>query len=353
MIHLDSANITDLEIECVTGALRMCGISTSSPLVDEFEKAMKDYLGVSDCIATNSGTSALHLALIACGIGPEDEVIIPALTFKATENAVRYTGAMPVVVDVDPEMWNLDFDEIDQAINAWTKAIIPVDLYGNPHDDHIGGRSYHWLDKNMKLMKQTLPLVIDASESLGAQSMGVLIGHAHVPSNYPFTCFSFNGNKIMTTGGGGLLIGENLDSIREKIHPGDYEGMGYNYRMTGLSAALGLAQLERLEGFLVKKLMFNAIYREELRGLVRFQKATPDSEPSWWLTACLFPEEIDIPDLQTKMKGKGIPTRRIFKPLADLPNARYIYDHGLCLPGSTLNTGDDILEACKTIKELI
>jgi len=334
MIHLDSANITGLEIECVIGALRMGQISTSSPLVDEFERAMRDYLGISDCIATNSGTSALHLALIACGIEPEDEVIIPALTFKATENAVRYTGAMPVVVDVDPETWTLDFDEADKAINAWTKAIIPVLLYGNPYI--------------YTQTKKQLLLISDGCESLGTKLRGVA-----VERHDTYICISFNGNKIMTTAGGGLLVGSNLDSVREKIYPGDYDGVGYNYRMTGLSAAFGLAQLERLKGFLVKKLMFNAIYREELRGLVRFQKRTPDSEPSWWLTACLFPEEIDIPDLQANLKGKGIPTRRIFKPLTDLPNARYIYDHGLCLPGSTLNTGDDILEACKTIKELI
>ncbi len=315
MIHFDSPNIGNLEKDCVRQALDEGSISTHSHFVTDFEKAMAEYLGVDDCIATNSGTSALHLALVELGIGIEYgyEISIPALTFPATKNVLRYVGAKPIVADVDVDTWLLPRQKI---------LALPVDLYGNINLDYA-------------------PL-IDAAESLGGRER-----------HEGFVCYSFNGNKVMTTGGGGLLVGTNLNRIRQKINPGHYNGIGYNYSMTGLSAALGLSQLKSLPYFIKKKRRFNRIYREKLNGLVKFQEATPGSDPSWWMTACTFPDDINIVDLQEKLKVRGIPTKRIFKPLADLPNATHIYEHGLCLPSSTLNGIENISEVCKEIKEVI
>ena len=334
-IQLDASNMTDLESWFVFDAVKIGQISTKANIVGDFEKAMARYLGVEETFAVNSGTSALHLALMDCGIGSGDEVIIPALTFKATENVVRYVGAIPIIVDVDFETWTLDFDKVREAITSRTRVIIPVLLYGNP---------YYY----KKIIDPSIIIIADATESLGAKLRDV-----PVERHDPYVCISFNGNKIITTGGGGLLICRNYGSIRAKITPDGYSGIGYNYGMTGLSAALGLAQIKRLDEFLTKKRMFNETYREKLNGLVKFQEASPDSEPSWWSTACLFPEDIGIEDLQSKLKEKAIPTGRIFKPLADLLNARYIYEHGLCLPSSTLNSKEDILAVCKVIKEMI
>jgi len=290
-------------------------VSTHSHFVTDFEKAMCDYLGVPDCIATHSGTAALHLALMECGIGSGDEVVIPALTFVATRNAIKYVGAKPIIVDVNPKTWLLN-NYIGFGL------ILPVDLYGNPSPGFAQ--------------------IYDAAESLGARKH-----HPH------YVCYSFNGNKTMTTGGGGLLVGKDLDHIRTKLNPGHYNGIGYNYRMTGLAASLGLAQLKRLPYFLKKKRQFNEIYRNELNGLVKFQEATPGSEPSWWMTACTFPEHIDISILQKQLNARGVPTGRIFKPLADLPNAKYIYEHGLCLPSSTLNSDLDVKKTCIEIKSFL
>jgi len=308
--------------------------------VREFEIAMARYLGVSGCIATNSCTAAMHLALMECGVGSGHELIIPALTFVATRNVIEYVGAKPIISDVDLETWCITDKTIPRK-GKIPKGIISVDLFGNP----VGINKEFIKLAFSNLFGNQFFLISDSAESLGTKDP--------YDESVDYLCYSFNGNKTMTTGGGGLLIGENLNYIREKINPGHYNGIGYNYRMTGLSAALGLAQLKRLPEFLKKKRRFNEIYRNELDELVTFQKATPDSNPSWWFTACLFPEHIHIAELQNKLLEHHIPTRRIFKPLADLPNANYIYKHGLCLPSSTLNTEEDIYQICKVIKQLI
>jgi perosamine synthetase len=350
MIHLDFNNIGSHEIRCIQNALLSGYVSTAGPTVSEFEKRMAKYLGVSDTVATNSGTAALHLALLKCGVGSGDEVIVPVLTFIATANAISYTGAKPIFVDVDIDTWCIDQYQIGSVINSKTKAIIGVNLYGNPCDwCHIKDYTFHY----------NVYLIEDAAESLGA------IYFFEGLTDYQ--CYSFNGNKIMTTGGGGLLVGKDIDharklSIQAKSENELFYEIGYNYRMPALNAALGLAQLDRLDEFLAKKRKFNEIYRKELDGLVTFQEATKYSIPSWWFTACLFPEDIDIPELQKKLAKQGVSTRRIFYPIPYMKpyrdgkvylNAEYIYNHGLCLPSSTLNEEKDILKVCRVIKEIL
>ena len=344
MISLDFQNIEygDLYLlHRLNQAIRQ-GVSSASPIVIEFEMAMADYLGVKEVLATNSGTSALHLALIGCGVSPGDKVALPVLTFAATASVIKYMGANPIFSDVDLDTWCILPQSFLEHFNAFKdKFIMPVDLYGNLVD----------------LMKlECSKLILDSAESLGARGKNW--------ANY--TCYSFNGNKIMTTGAGGLLIGYNLDWLRElstqaKLPGGCHFAVGYNYRMAGINAALGLSQLRKLPYFLERKRTINQIYKRELSSYLRFQLATPGTNPSWWMTAALWPFGTDINSTQKLLFGKGIPTRRIFRPLnqsepfkdgRSYPVAEDIYNRGLCLPSSTLMTNEDVYEVCKILKEV-
>ena len=305
--------------------------STRGIDVQNFEIAIGKYLGVDKCVATNSGTSALHLALLACGIGRGDKVLVPATTFIATANAVSYTGAKVVFSDVDPVHWCLE-----GCIKKRVDAVIPVALYGNT-------RSGNYL-------KRPSYIIVDSAESM---EVGICLDK--------FFCYSFNGNKNITTGGGGLIAslhGKSIDKIRKMINPGTYNGIGYNYGMTALSARLGLEQLKLLDGHKEKKKKFNEIYRENLKHRLTFQDVTGTP----WMTAVLFPAGTDIPKLQSSLQTMGIPTRRVFEPLNHFkpyrdgktyPVAEDIWQRGLCLPSSVRNSEGDIHEICQKIKKLL
>jgi len=303
--------------------------STKGIDVQEFELAIGRYLGVDKCVAVNSGTSALHLALLACGIGRGDKVMVPATTFIATANAVSYTGAKVVFSDVDERTWCMDISYPKKI-----KASIPVMLYGGC---------------KIKVSCDFRHVVIvDSAESLEEYAYGVV----------DFFCYSFNGNKNITTGGGGLVCGNNIDKIRQMINPGHYDGIGYNYGMTALSARLGLEQLKLLDSHKAKKKRFNQIYRENLKHRLTFQDVTGTP----WMSAVLFPKGSDIIGLQHKLNDMGVPTRRVFEPLNHFkpykdgntyPVAEDIWQRGLCLPSSVRNSEEDIYEVCQKIKSLI
>ena len=338
MISLDSSNIGELEKEYVIRCLEDGEVSTRGKWVEKFEKTMAKYLNVPDTVAVNSGTSALHLCLLTLGIGPDDEVIIPALTFCATYNVVKYVGAIPIIVDIDIDTWCMDFQKVSTEITEKTKAIMPVTLYGNAYD--------------VSVIIERIPIILDACESLGTKT----IDNFPIEHYGEYAVLSFNGNKTMTTAGGGLVVGKNLDKIRllsQQAKANNLDLVGYNYRMTAFSAALGMAQLKRLPSFIKRKKKIREIYENELGNLVTFQKASPYSDPCWWLNACLIPENYELSYVMKKLDKAKIPHRRIFKPLASLPNAQYIYDHGFCLPSSTLCTDKDIMFVCQTIKEIL
>ena len=354
MIYLDDPNISLNDVVEVQKALFTNQISTVGEHIGLFEKAVVDYLNTDVfCIGTNSGSAALYVALKVLGIGAGDEVIIPATTFVATAHAVTMTGARPVVVDIDPNTWNIDPAEIEKAITIKTKAIIPVHLYGNPCD----------MDAILKIADDNDLFVIeDACESLGATYMGKhtgTIGH--------IGCFSFNRNKVITCGGGGMLITKDkhlADKARQFVNQGrdndgNVVGHGFNFGMVNQNAALGLSQMDNLGEWLYQKYNFNKGYYQ-YRLLdnknISFQDEYKDAHPSYWFTAI----KIDtirvgklIPQIQEELKAKGIPTRRIFKPLKDLPNAWNLWEKGLCLPSSTLNTLDDIEYVAKTLLEVL
>jgi len=361
-IHLDSPNIGNLEKQYLNRAVDSGYVSTAGALVGEFEDAFAKYLGLNTAVSLQSGTAALHMALHELGIKEGDEVVVPALTFVATINPIIYVGATPVFVDVDRKTWGINPQEIEKSLTRKTKAIIPVHLYGNPCD----------MDQILAIAKKhKLYVIEDATESLGAKYKG-----RHTGTWADLGCFSFNGNKILTTGGGGMVVGDNRDRLshikflinqaKDKSKEGFHSEVGFNYRMTNLEAALGLAQMQRLNEFLAKKRRFNQIYKEELKNIefISFQEEYAQAESSNWLSSIIFEKAIDISGLQKELKSKGIPTRRIFRPITEsLPykrfktneheNSYYIYERGLSLPSSTLNSQDDIHYICKTLKEII
>lgn len=361
-IELDAPNVGNLEKKYLNEAINKGFVSTFGPFVPAFEKKVTDYLGVKRSVAVQSGTAAIYMSLYELGIGPGDEVIVPALTFVATVNPILHLGATPVIVDVDCDTWCISSEEIEKNITKRTKAVIPVHLYGTSCD----------MDKIMKTAKRhNLYVVEDATESLGAEYRGRYTG-----TFGDFGCLSFNGNKIVTTGGGGMIVGKDKKRIehirflanqaRDTNKEYYYPEIGFNYRMTNLEAVIGIAQMEKLGGFLDKKKKFSKIYRKELGELdfIRFQSEPYNSASSHWLISVIIEKDVEIGDVEKKLKAKNVPARRVFMPITEMPpyakfkkgkyeNSYQIYGKGLCLPSSTLNSFDDIRYVCKTLKKLM
>jgi len=360
-IYLDAPNLGKAEKKCLLETIETNYVSVIGPFVPEFEEKFSGYIGVKKAVSVQSGTAAIHIALYELGIGQYDEVIVPSLTFIASINPILYVGAKPIIVDVDSETWNINPGEVKKFITKKTKAIMPVHLYGNPCNmDHI-----------MQLANEyELYVIEDATESLGATYKGKQTGtFGH------FGCFSFNGNKLITTGGGGMVVTDDenkamhikflVDQARDNSKGYYHPEMGFNYRMTNIEAALGLAQLNKLNKFLNRKRRLRNIYQEILSDIpfIKFQKEYNGANGSWWLTCMKIEKDMDIDNLIKKLKEKGIPTRRIFIPACKMPylkeyskscpNAYEIYKKGICLPSSTLNEEKDIRKAAINIKKVL
>lgn len=360
-IFLDKPNLGLAEKRELDRAIDEGYVSTVGPFVGKFEEAFARGCGVRRAVSTQSGTAALQMALHELGVGAGDEVVVPVLTFVASVNPIIHCGAKPVFVDVDPETWNMDPGEVRRALTRRTKAIMPVHLFGNPCD---------MTAILATARRHNVAVIEDATESLGATYQGRATGALG-----DFGCFSFNGNKVITTGGGGMIIGKSLrrlNHVKFLVNQGrdDREGFfhseaGFNYRMTNVEAALGLAQMRRLKGFLQQKKQFARLYRAALGGLptVRFQRETAGAESSWWMT-CLAWTGGNVERLRKALAARGIPTRRVFTPVNRFPYlARYarrtypsadrLFEQGLCLPASTVNTAADIRRVGAALKELL
>ena len=297
-------------------------ISSSGRFLDAFEAEFARFCGVSHAVAVNNGTTALHLALTALGIGPGDEVIVPDLTYIASANAVTYCGAKPVFVDCEPLTLNLDPDRLAARITSRTKAILPVHLYGHPAA----------MDRILDLAaRHNLIVVEDAAEAHGATFRGRPVGSFG-------TCatFSFYGNKIITTGEGGMVVtdddalaarlrlyrGQGVDPQRRYIHP----VVGFNYRMTNIAAAIGLAQLERIDMILAARRQVADWYAERLAGIssLRLLGAEPWAVPVPWLVTVLLTEgganERDA--VMATLLADGIDSRPVFYPMHEQPPYR-------------------------------
>lgn len=308
-------NLNGNEFKYLTDAFMSTWISSSGEYIGRFEKEFSTY---SDCnygVACSNGTVAIHLALIALGIGEGDEVIVPDLTFAATINTVLHANATPVIVDIEEESWCIDPKEIEKAITPKTKAIIPVHIYGQACD----------MDAIMKIAKKyNLKVIEDCAEAHGAMYGGKKVG-----SHGDIGCFSFYGNKIITTGEGGMCV-TNCSELDKKMRVLRDHGMsktkrywhdviGYNYRMTNLQASIGLAQLERIEEIHKNRKMYEENYKEifDPRSFT-FQKDIENRTRVTWLVSVLLDESINREEYIKELKTQGIDGRPFFYPLSDM-----------------------------------
>ena len=352
------------ELAYVTECIHTNWISSQGKFVDRFQDAFAEYLDMPHALSTSSGTAALHLALVALGIGPGDEVIVPDLTFGASANVVIHAGARPVFCDVDPYTWTIDVEDAARRITSRTRAIMPVHLYGHPCD----------MDPLMALAKANkLWVVEDCAESLGATYKGRKAG-----TFGDVSCFSFFANKVITTGEGGMTVTNHAD-LHEKMAILRDHGMskerrywhlypGFNYRMTNMQAAIGLAQLERIESFLNYREVIVKRYDEELGPLpgVEVPPRADWGKSIFWLYSILVEEErsgISSTRLAEKLHDYGIETRRLFTPLhgqpayrdtgvakGDFPVAARLHAQGLSLPTSNDLSLKLVEKVCATIK---
>jgi perosamine synthetase len=354
------------ELKYVTECVTTNWISSQGSFVRRFETEFAALLGVPHALAVSNGTVALHLALAAYGIGPGDEVIVPDLTFAATLNAVIYTGATPVLVDVAPDTWNMDPDAVAAAITPRTKAIMPVHLYGQPTD----------MAPILALAKRRgLVVVEDAAEAVGAKWNGIACGAIGDCGT-----FSFFSNKLMTTGEGGMVVFKD-DAIAARARRLRDHGMnpqrrywhdeiGFNYRLTNLQAAIGCAQLEQLAGFLESKKRLSTHYNRRFAGIAEIECPTirDGFENSYWVyTIVLDCAALDISRdaFMAKLAAAGIDTRPIFYCMHDMPpykgfagnrefpvSAR-ISANGLSLPSSTSISQAELDFVADTVVRLV
>jgi perosamine synthetase len=297
-------------------------ISSNGKYIPRFEAALADFCQVKHAISCSNGTTALHLALLALGVKPGDEIIVPTLTFVATANAVTYCGARPVFVDSESQTWNIDPALIEAKITSATKGIIAVHLYGQPAD----------MDSILAITrKHSLFVIEDAAEAHGARYHGQPVGSIGLAST-----LSFYGNKILTTGEGGavltsdeklansarLLRDQAVDSQRRYW----FSTIGYNYRMTNIEAAIGLAQLEKAGWHMQRRLECAAWYREDLGGVpgLIFQSEQPSSQHAFWMVTVLLKERSRATrdEMMSRLLDDGIETRPVFFPVHSLPPYR-------------------------------
>ena len=360
-IPISQPSITQLEIDYVNDAVRSGWVSSLGEYITKFESEFASFCGAKYALSVSNATVGLHLSLVALGIGKDDEVIIPDLTFVATGNVVKYVNAKPVIVDIDPDTLCIDANDINKAITKNTRAIIPVHLYGHPAD----------MNKINEIAKENNLLVIeDAAEAHGAEIDGRRVG-----SFGDVGVFSFYGNKIITSGEGGMIttnnknLYERLKFLRDHAMSSEkrywHTEVGFNYRMTNLQAALGLAQLRRIEDLIQKRIEIFEWYKEGLFGAenISLNRTQAGIKNVYWMI-CL--EILDYTEKQrddflVKLKEKGIDGRPYFYPLSDMPifddtntyNAHNVYKTGLNLPSFFDITKEQVLSICKTIKEIL
>jgi perosamine synthetase len=328
-------------------------ISSIGQFIGRFEESFARFCGVSHAVASNNGTSALHLALAALGTGPGDEIIVPALTYIATANAVRYCGANPVFVDSEASTMTLDPGLLEALVTERTKGIIAVHLYGHPaHMNPIleVARKHH------------LFVIEDAAEAHGAQYEGRPVGSlAHAAT------FSFYGNKIISTGEGGMITIDDA-ALRDRIRLLRGQGMdpdrrywfpmvGYNYRMTNIAAAIGLAQLEQIDHFLERRRIIASAYGRclaEVRDYIQLPSEQPWAKHAFWSYPIILCNSVVMcrDQMMNALEQDGIDSRPVFYPMHTLPPysdaagefpvADRLGARGLCLPMHTLLTEDDI-----------
>jgi dTDP-4-amino-4,6-dideoxygalactose transaminase len=372
-IHLSKADVTAVEEQYILDAVRSGWVAPLGPDVDAFEAEIATRTNVAHALALTSGTAALHLALLELGAGPGTAVIVPSMTFAASANPVVYTGAEPVFVDsrpdgnADPELMMKAIDTL-RAAGTRVVAAMSVDLFGRcaDYDEIVPG-----------LAERGIPLVEDAAEAVGATYRGSPAGSFGAAA-----VFSFNGNKIMTTSGGGMLLSNDGDLIERARYlstqarqPAEYyqhTEIGYNYRLSNVLAALGRAQLSRLDGMLKRRREIREMYVGELADLpgVHFvgrDKGRGDDEDNCWLTCITLDPavtEVSPTRLMAELADEDIESRRLWKPMHLQPvfashrsfvngESERLFDRGVTLPSGSALCDDDIERVIKVLHKIV
>jgi perosamine synthetase len=355
-------SISTREISYVADAVSTGWNSRHSDYLSRFENSFAEYVGSKYAMATSSCSGALHLALLALGIGPGDEVIVPDVTWVATASAVMYTGAKPVFADINTNDWTIDLDSIRNLINKKTKAIMPVHLYG------YGAA----MNQIMQIARENnLFVVEDAAPAIGTEIDGKRAG-----TFGDFGCFSFQGAKLLVTGEGGMLVTDNEELFKrakkDQDHgrkPGTFwiDELGHKYKMNNVTAALGLAQIERAENQIFRKRRINTWYTGNLSdiGSIAFQSEAPGISSICWMTSFTLDEgsSISRDDLISSLKRDGIDSRPVFPAISQYPiwqyepkiqpNAMKIGSNGINLPSGVLLSKPAIEKVCASIRRAL
>ncbi len=371
MIPVFTPLVGEEELKNVAKAIKTNWISSKGEFIERFEQGFANYCNVKYGVTTNGGNSSIHLALASLDIGKGDEVIVPNFTMMSPAFSVIYTGAIPVFVDVDEETMTIDVNKIEEKITSKTKAIMAVHIYGHPCE----------MDKIIEIAeKHNLKVIEDAAEAHGAEYKGKKIG-----SIGDVACFSFYANKLITTGEGGMLVTNNpkiyekakyLRDLALSQKPGErfkHYDIGFNYRMTNLQAAIGCAQLEKIDKFLNIKIKNALLYNLLLKNVegVILPPEKPYVKNSYWMYAIKIDEEkfgISKKELMEKLSKKGIDSRDFFFPLnkqpclkklgidyqsgENFPISEKLFKQGLYLPSGLNLKEEEIGYICKTIKEI-
>jgi len=375
-IPLSVPNIAGNEWKYVKDCLDTGWISSVGSYVTQFEEMVAGFAGAKYGVAAVNGTAALHISLLLSGVKRDDYVILPNLTFVASANSIKYLGAEPLLIDADPDLWQMDLDLLEEFLENETDekngeliyikdgrrigAIMPVHILGNMCD----------MDRFLAIVKKyPLPIVEDSTEALGTTYKGKSAG-----TFSPLACFSFNGNKIISTGGGGVIVTDDEALAKHAKHltttakasPDEYyhDEVGYNYRLVNVLAAIGVGQMELLPSFIKRKRECVAFYKKELAGIgdIRFQKELPDVETNGWLFTIQTDKQIQLLD---HLNANKILSRRFWMPMNKLPMYRdcvyvqkkdtsdYIYNTCLSIPSSTSITDDELAIVIREIKAAI
>jgi len=373
MLLLSGPNMAGNELKYVTECITTGWVSSVGAYVDQFEKMSAEFAGTKYAVATSSGTTALHICLVMMGVNSDDYVITPNITFIATCNSIKYTGANPIFIDTDVNTWQMDLNLLEEFLTNETEqrngvchykkdgkripVIMPVHVLGNMCD----------MDRLMALAKQhNLIVVEDSTEALGSYYKG-----KHAGSFGLLGTFSYNGNKIITTGGGGMIVTNDEALAKKAKHlttqaksdPFEYmhDAIGYNYRLVNVAAAMGVAQMEQLPGFIKRKYEIIDFYKKELQGVgdIKFQQVSADVKPNWWLPTIMTAKQKDVLKI---LNDNKMQSRPFWVPMNQLPmfikdiyynhtdRSNFVYQHCLSIPCSTYITNEDLKAVSDKIK---
>lgn len=375
MLLLSGPNMGGNELKYVTECITTGWVSSVGAYVDQFEKMTAEFAGTKYAVATSSGTTALHICLVMMGVNSDDYVITPNITFIATCNSIKYTGANPIFIDTYVKSWQMNLDLLEEFLSHETEqrngvchykkdgkripVIMPVHVLGNMCD----------MDRLMALAKQyNLTVIEDSTEALGSYYKG-----KHAGSFGLMGTFSYNGNKIITTGGGGMIVTDDEALAKKAKHlttqaksdPFEYihDEIGYNYRLVNVAAAMGVAQMEQLPGFIKRKHEMIDFYKNELQGVgdIRFQEVSEDVNPNWWMPTIMTAKQKEVLKVLNDNKMQSRPfwvpmnQLRMFKDniyYHHNDKSNFVYQHCLSIPCSTYITNEDMKAVSDKIRSV-